>query len=110
MARSRLVSKLRVPQQYRPAAFVDIFNLVDAKVNAMAEGQLSAFHNASTAIPSGFPVGTYAIGDFVRNSNLTQTSTSTLVGGATYVIEGWLCVSQTTNVGAFKPVLTIVTG
>jgi len=110
VARNRLSLSVKVPQQYRRADFVDAFNLIDAKVNALGEGAISGFHNATTAIPSGFPVGTYAVGDFVRNTNLTQIATSTLFGGATYCIEGWICIDQTTNVGAFKPKLAVITG
>jgi len=109
VARSRLASASRVPAQYRRADLVDIFTLIDAKVNALGEDAISAFHNATTSIPSGYPVGTFAIGDFVKNTNLTSISTSTLFGGATYCIEGWICMSQTTNVGAFKPKLAVIT-
>lgn len=110
MARNRLASGARVPFQYRRSDLVDIFNLIDAKVNALGEDAITAFHNATTAIPSGFPVGTYAVGDFVKNTNITQLSTSILFGGSTYCIEGWLCIDQTTNVGAFKPKLAVITG
>lgn len=110
MARNRLSSAQRVPADYRRSDFNDIFNLIDAKVNALGEDAISAFHNATTAIPSGFPVGTYAIGDVVKNTNPTSLSTSILFGGATYCIEGWICMDQTTNVGAFKPKLAVITG
>lgn len=109
MARNRLSSSARVPAQYRRSDLVEVFNLIDAKVNAIGEGAISGTHNATTAIPSGFPVGTYAIGDFVRNTNPTQLTTPALFGGSTYCVEGWLCLSQTTNVGAFKPKLAVIT-
>ncbi len=109
MPKPRLSSTPKVPQQYRASNFVDIFNLVDSKVNGMAEGQKSAYHNATTSTPSGFSVGSYALGDFVRNSNVTKISTSTLLASATCIVEGWICTNETTNVGAFEPVMTLLT-
>lgn len=59
------------------------------QVNLLAEGRLSAIHNASTAPPTS---GRYQAGDFVRNGAPVELGTT----GSRYVIEGWLCVASGT--------------
>lgn len=53
-------------------------------INAIAEGRMAAFYNAQTSAPT---TGTYAQGDFIRNSTPSET------GSPAYVVYGWLCVS-----------------
>jgi hypothetical protein len=55
------------------------------KVNQLASGASAGIDNALSAVPT---TGTYAPGDFVKNSAPVELGT---VGGK-YVIEGWLCV------------------
>ena len=55
------------------------------QVNLLSEGRMSAAYNAQTAAPTA---GTYALGDFVRNSNPSELG----AGGSKYVIHGWQCV------------------
>jgi hypothetical protein len=56
------------------------------KLNALADGQISAIDNAATSAPT---TGTYRQGDFIRNSTPTEQG----VAGSKYVTEGWTCVS-----------------
>jgi len=56
------------------------------QVNLLTEGRISANY---TAVPSVPTTGTYAPGDFVRNSAPAELGTS----GSKYVIFGWLCVT-----------------
>lgn len=55
------------------------------QVNLMAEGRIAANYTAMPSVPT---TGTYAQGDFVRNSTPSEQGTS----GSKYVIFGWLCV------------------
>lgn len=54
------------------------------QVNGLSEGTLAATYNAQTSAPT---TGTYAQGDFVRNSAPTEAGIAT----AKYVIYGWIC-------------------
>lgn len=56
------------------------------QVNLLSEGRIAAAYNAATAAPT---TGTYAQGDFVRNSAPTEAGSASSM----YVIFGWLCVS-----------------
>jgi hypothetical protein len=59
---------------------------VAQQVNALSEGQVSATYNANTAAPT---TGTYAQGDFVRNSTPVEAG----IIGSKYVVKGWVCVA-----------------
>ena len=59
------------------------------QVNMLSEGRISATNNASTAAPT---TGSYAQGDFVRNSAPSELGSAS----SKYVIFGWLCVSSGT--------------
>lgn len=54
------------------------------QVNAVTEGRMEAFYNATTAAPT---TGTWNKGDFIRNTNPTESNT----GGLKYFIHGWEC-------------------
>lgn len=56
------------------------------QVNQMAEGRLVGTYNATSAVPT---TGTYARGDFVRNSEPSELGGA----GSKYVIFGWLNVA-----------------
>lgn len=62
----------------------DLFRATNVQVNQLTEGTVSAVHSAATAAPTG---GSYAAGDFVRNSAPSELGTV----GSKYVITGWLC-------------------
>lgn len=59
------------------------------QLNALAEGELYAAHNAATTAPT---TGDYAVGDQVRNSTPAEAGS----GGSKYVIVGWVCVASGT--------------
>lgn len=62
------------------------FKEIAQQVNAVSEGRAVGFYTASTAAPT---TGTWAQGDFVRNSAPTELGTA----GNKYTIAGWRCVS-----------------
>ncbi len=62
----------------------DIFRNVIQRLNALSDGQLGAIDNAATAAPI---TGTYARGDFIRNSAPTELGAT----ASKYVIYGWVC-------------------
>lgn len=94
MASSRLASAAKVPVAYNIARLVDIFQGLDQKINGLAEGSISASHNATTATPSG----TYSTGDFVRNATPSEQGTA----GSKYVVLGWVCTDGSTSPGTFR--------
>lgn len=73
----------------------DLFRATNAQVNQLTEGVGSAVHNASSAAPTA---GTYAVGDFVRNSAPAEAGGA----GSKYVVLGWLCTVAGTP-GTFVP-------
>jgi hypothetical protein len=62
----------------------DLWRATNQQVNQLTEGTLAAVHNAATAAPTG---GTFAPGDFIRNSSPVEAGTA----GSKYVVLGWLC-------------------
>ena len=54
------------------------------QVNALSEGRLVGFYTASTAAPT---TGTWNKGDFVLNSNPSETGTA----GSKYIVHGYRC-------------------
>lgn len=56
------------------------------KVNALADGTLAAIDNARTTAPT---TGTWAQGDFVRNSAPVELG----VASSKYVVLGWINVA-----------------
>ena len=82
MARLSLFS--RVPKDYLRSVFAEILRDIEIKVNGLAEGRVTATHNAYTAAPTS---GAHVAGDFVRNSAPTVAGG----GGSQYIIIGWTC-------------------
>jgi hypothetical protein len=62
----------------------DLFRATNVQVNQLTEGTVSAVHSAATAAPTA---GSYAVGDFVRNSAPSELGTV----GSKYVVMGFLC-------------------
>ena len=62
----------------------DIFRILCRRVNGISDGRISAIDNAVTSVPT---TGTYAQGDFVRNSTPTELGSA----ASKYVIFGWVC-------------------
>lgn len=63
-----------------------LFRAIASKVNGMTDGRLSVIDNALTAAPT---TGTWAQGDFVRNSTPTEQGSA----ASKYVVFGFVCVS-----------------
>jgi hypothetical protein len=59
---------------------------IAAKVNAIGDGKLAGGDLVATAVPT---TGTYATGDFVKNSAPSELGTA----GSKYFIDGWKCVA-----------------
>lgn len=57
-----------------------------SQVNLLSEGKQSAHYASGTAAPT---TGTWAQGDFVKNSNITEQG----IAMSKYIIFGWACVS-----------------
>lgn len=84
---SRLSLSGRVTKDYLRSTFFALMRDIEVKVNGLAEGRLSARHNAQTAAPT---TGQHAAGDFVPNSAPTVAGG----GGSQYVITGWICTAS----------------
>jgi hypothetical protein len=72
-----------------PRASVDVettrfYKELAQQVNGLSEGRLSASYGALTAAPT---TGTWAKGDYIRNSNPSEAG----VALSKYVIHGWIC-------------------
>jgi hypothetical protein len=83
------VSKLNitnndVPHQYNRQSLFNAFNRIQTQVNGLCEGRIVATYNAASAVPT---TGTYNVGDFVPNSNITELGAP----GSKYVLRGWIC-------------------
>lgn len=87
---NRLNTDARLPQNGDTALLLrrlaDLQRENASLVNALAEGRIAGTVNAATAAPT---TGSYAIGDFVRNSQPSETGTA----GSKYVVTGWLYLS-----------------
>lgn len=79
----------RLPSEYNRQTFFEILSAIQTQLNALAEGRLQAHYNAYTAAPT---TGTYARGDFIRNSEPSEAGS----GGSMYVVIGWICTASGT--------------
>lgn len=61
----------------------DLFVATNKQVNQLSEGVASAVNNAATAAPTA---GTFAVGDFVKNSAPAEAGAP----GSKYVVIGWI--------------------
>lgn len=77
--------KLNVtPRNNEDAETTRWYRQIAYQVNALSEGKAAAFYQAGTAAPT---TGTWAQGDFVKNSNPTELG----VALSKYVLFGWVC-------------------
>lgn len=60
------------------------YRQVAQQVNALSEGAMYAYYTARTSVPT---TGTWAQGDFVRNSAPAEAG----VALSKYVVFGWIC-------------------
>jgi hypothetical protein len=80
----KLSLRNKVPPQYSQAAFTRIVEDIERQVSLVSEGRLAGTYNAYTAAPT---TGTWAKGDFVRNSNPAESGSAS----SKYVVLGWVC-------------------
>ena len=66
-----------------PALFAELRTHA-LQINAISEGRLAGSYNAQAAAPT---TGTYAQGDFIRNSAPAELGAA----ASKYVIFGWVC-------------------
>ena len=59
------------------------------QVNQLSEGRIAAVYNARSSVPT---TGTFAQGDFIRNSAPVEAGAAL----SKYVIIGWVCVASGT--------------
>lgn len=83
----RLAVDQRLPADAERLAqrLTDLLTQIARQVNGVTEGGISAIHSARIAAPT---TGTWAQGDFVRNSAPVDSSGTTVIG--------WLCVASGT--------------
>jgi hypothetical protein len=63
-----------------------LFRNISAKVNQIGDGRLVGSDLVAASIPT---TGTYAAGDFIRNSAPVEAGTA----GSKFVNLGWVCVA-----------------
>ena len=68
----------------------DLFRDTAKQVNDLTEGRINAVTNAATSVPT---TGSWAQGDFVRNSTPSEAGTA----GSKYVVTGWLRLTSGSN-------------
>ena len=86
---SKLASTTRVTQSYNRQSLFEILQRIDDQVNGLSEGRATNTYNATTAAPT---TGTYAIGDFIKNSAPAELGGA----GSMYVILGFICTASGT--------------
>ena len=88
------MSKLNVAgtitEHYSRKTLFDALTLIQNQLNNLSEGKIKSVTNAATSIPT---VGTYNVGDFVANSNVSELGTA----GSKYVLTGWVCTASPTT-------------
>ncbi|HET8730481.1 MAG TPA: hypothetical protein VFM34_05160 [Moraxellaceae bacterium] len=79
-----------------------LFRDTGTKLNALAEGRISAKEGTATAAPTG---GDWTVGDFVTNSAPSELGSA----GSKYVVLGWVCVTSGSP-GTWKECRTLTGG
>lgn len=84
---NRLNTDARLPQNGDTASLLrrlaELQRENAALVNALAEGRIAGTVNAATVAPT---TGSYAVGDFVKNSAPAEQGSA----GSKYVVTGWV--------------------
>lgn len=71
------------------AQLTKLFREFAQQINLLSEGRIVASTNAMSVVPTG----KYQIGDFVRNTAVTELGTA----GNKYVLLGWVAVDTTST-------------
>lgn len=83
-------------------ALMDRLRDAGVKVNALAEGRISAREGTATTAPTG---GDWTQGDYVTNSAPSELGSA----GSKYVVLGWVCVASGAP-GTWKECRTLTGG
>lgn len=75
-----------IPRSNVDAETTRWFREIAQQVNAVSEGRQVGFYSAATAAPT---TGTWALGDFVLNSNPSELGAAS----SKYIIHGFRCVA-----------------
>jgi len=76
--------KVTVNRIDAPPDTLRLFRDIATQLNSLSEGRMSARYSAQTAAPT---TGTWALGDFVRNSEPSELGAAS----SKYIITGWTC-------------------
>ena len=106
---SKLVLDFKVPANYEKQALTDIIRVICNQVNQLSEGQITARYQAQVSVPSGTSVS-FQVGDMVWDSNATVRPSVAPGVAASYVREGWICVSPGTGATATFVEKRVLTG
>ena len=80
----RLNVKNQLLTEYSRIRIESILTLITNQLNGISEGIAAYVTNAYTAAPTS---GTYAVGDFVKNSAPAEAGAA----ASKYVVLGWIC-------------------
>ena len=64
----------------------EVFRVIAIAHNKLSGGYMEGCDNRATSSPTS---GSWAVGDFVKNSTPTELGTA----GSKYVVHGWVCVT-----------------
>lgn len=93
---SKLNLEFKVPPEYKKADITEIIREICKVVNQVTDGRLTAF-NAQASVPTSAAAAvSFAVGDFIPDSNCTVRGAA----GSQYVRTGWRCVSPGTGATA----------
>ena len=90
----KLSLEYQIPEKWDQNQMTDVVAQISDVINLLAEGRLSATYLTASTVPT---VGSYAQGDFVRNSNPSEQNSVAAGLAAKYVNVGWICTSPTTS-------------
>lgn len=96
-----------VPNSYSKADLSRVILAITGQLNGLSEGRIAARYNAQASVPSGGSVS-YAVGDFVPDTNCTVGASVVSGLGVSYIRLGWVCTVPGTP-GTFQEV-RVLTG
>lgn len=108
-ALSRLVLDLMMPDKYDKQVMTNIIRAICNQVNTLSEGKIQAKYNAQASVPADVN-GSYQVGDFIPDTNCTVRGSVAPGIAASYIREGWLCVSPGTGATATFAEKRVLTG
>jgi hypothetical protein len=87
LAMSRLNVAGNITEKYSRKTLFDALTAIQNQLNNLSGGLLKAKTNATATMPT---TGTYAVGDFVPNSNISELGTA----GNKYILTGWIVITS----------------